>query len=157
VKLDEIIKKFCTVEKGLVHLDGHRFFSGRKERLKLLEVYQITEELQAVSGDAFIGFSPESNSWYALDPWRIYSFTIGTKITYGHPLYRPKDLADYLNYAKVYMNYKGIEAVDGCIRYYSDDEGIILTCLPDYFGRGEYTIKTMAQAKKAAKELCLVD
>lgn len=157
MKLNEIIKKFCTVEKGLVHLDGHKFFDGKKEDLRFLEVYGITEGLQHIKYDSFIGFSPKFNSWFALTPWRIHSFTIGTKITYGHPLYRPKDIDDYLESCRSYYRYKDPEYVDGCIRYTTDEDGVLLLGLPERFGRGEYTIKTMAQAKKAAKELCLVD
>ena len=144
---------------------------GLERYIKFLADREITEQL--IWG---AGFSPKYNTWYGWSSKAIHGFTIGSTCKKGDYHYIPStvdELFDYLtkkneygnalydpeNVLKVY-DFEDVLKIDGGVEIHHKQPSIIgkdyngnLIVVNTQFipvGRGEYTIKTMDEAKQLA-------
>lgn len=135
-----------------------------EEHVDILAALDITEELSLG-----LGFSPTSNKWYGWSHRAIYGFTVGSTCKKGDVHYSPANIEDALedcirfwedeNHSKTW----GEIIDDHTVKIsweYSDkvpNESLRLTSnstIQKYpeFGKGEWTAKTLEDAKQMAKD-----
>jgi len=136
---------------------------GMEDNIKYLAEREITDEL--THG---VGYSPKEAKWYGWSHRAIYGFKIGSTCKKGDCHYRASNLEDEMEAAKLFWS-------DDCHLYTSvdlDDNGEIQVSwkyddkvpnmslrgttggcsweIPSEFGKGEWTAKTMEDAKQMA-------
>ncbi len=156
-------------------IDGAYFtHEGLEEDLKFLLKKGITEQLQAANGGmtVSIGFNPEENKWYGQSHRAIYGFTIGSTCKPGNCHYRPSNKKDFIEDCKRFWEdeYHSVTVA----KEWTDEDGELgvrtywvyndkvpnkalrgkssntFSSYPDDFGKGEWTAKTMDDAKEMA-------
>ena len=161
-------------------IDGAHFTRVGMEvkGFKFLLKLGITEQLQNANniGDntVNIGFNPEEQKWSGWSHRAIYGFTIGSTVKKGDCAYNPTDKDDFLDDCVRFWddenhldtsgehttNEDGREGVQVSWTY---DNKIpnkklrnsisgIFTEYPDSYGKGEWTAKTIDDAKIMAKD-----
>lgn len=143
---------------------------GMEKQIKFLADLEITEQL--THG---VGFSPKENKWYGWSHRAIYGFTIGSTCKKGNVHYIASNLKEMEEDAiRFYQNeyYKNVRSEgvveEGGDKYfqikweYTDDTpnkkvkgttGGAKSYIGE-FGRGEWTAKTMEDAKQMAIDFC---
>jgi len=139
---------------------------GMESNVKFLADREITEEL--THG---VGFSPKDNKWYGWSHRAIYGFTVGSTCKKGDCHYRATNEQDEIEDAtrfwsdKNHINVRAEKIKDGEIavswEYDNSTPNKKLrgtTSGTDWqydhknFGKGEWTAKTMEDAKKMAQD-----
>lgn len=139
---------------------------GMENSVKFLAKLEVTEQL--THG---VGFSPKDNKWYGWSHRAIYGFTIGSTCKKGDCHYRAVNEQDEIEAAirfwsdEFNTNIKAEKVKDGEIRVtweYPEDvpnkklrnqiSGATWAYNPNNFGRGEWTAKTMEDAKIMAQD-----
>ena len=153
-------------------------FVGMEDKVKYLLKLGITEELQNANNRADhttnIGLNPKENKWYGWSHRAIYGFTIGSIVRKGDCAYQPIDKDDFLDDCvrfwddENHLNTNGEhstneEGKEGVQVSWAYDNKIpnkklrnsisgIFTEYPDNYGKGEWTAKTIDDAKIMAKD-----
>lgn len=142
---------------------------GDKKMADMLSDYGIIPERKRKDLDvASIGFSPKDNKWYGWSHRAIYGFEPGSKVKKGDSGY-VSDNVDELydeqmewfsgNKENVYKLPTGLQIKHEMVKYTTEDPdtGELGGCVPDKpdyqfieIGRGEWTAKTMEDAKQMA-------
>lgn len=162
--------------KGHVYLskydDSYLTRVGMEEDVKFLMDLGITEEIQSVEGDvAQIGYSPSENKWYGWSHRAVFGFTIGSECKKGHIHYFPNNEVDWIEaeiqfWSDEYKKVTTEKTMDqdghwGILMTYHYNDTVpnkklrnsISTSfrrMPTEWGRGEWTAKTMKDAKQMA-------
>lgn len=143
--------------------DSYIIHVGMEDDKKFFADHEITDEL--THG---VGFSPKDNKWYGWSHRAIYGFTIGSTCKKGDCHYRAANIEDEIEAAiafwsdDVHTNLKAEDMGNGEIEVTWDYSNKIPNKsmrgnisgvgwhykLP--FGRGEWTAKTMEDAKQMA-------
>lgn len=164
-------------EEYVSKLDGSFLtFVGMEENLKYLMDRGITEGVQSIDGGrvACIGFSPKDQKWYGWSHRAIFCFKIGHTIDSEKIGFEPSNEEEHnescLNFwADDFSNASDDKKVETVVRngvkgslvtYTYDDEvpnkklrGTKyenFTPFPDKWGKGEWTAKTLEDAKQMA-------
>ena len=154
----EICGETCKVWKSKFD-DSYITHVGLEDDLKFLADREITEEL--THG---VGFSPKDGKWYGWSHRAIYGFKVGSTCKKGDCHYRAKNLDDEIEAAIQFwsdenkINVKAEKVKDGELYVsweYNDEttnEKIGGTSweYDTNFGKGEWTAKTLADAKQMA-------
>jgi len=137
---------------------------GMEEDIKYLADREITEEL--THG---VGFSPKDNKWYGWSHRAIYGFEVGSECKKGDCHYRASNeedeikraiefwsdehhkytIAEKVKEGEIYVEWEYLPTVPNK-KLHNEIGGVTWTYDPNNFGRGEWTAKTMADAKKMA-------
>lgn len=160
-------------------IDGSYFTRGgmEAEGFKFLFRRGITEQLQNANNikdhTVNIGFNPEEQKWYGWSHRALYGFGIGSSISKGDCAYQPVDKDDFLDDCirfwddENHLNTNGEHTVydgkDGVQVNWTYDDKIpnkklrgtisgIFTEYPDSYGKGEWTAKTLSDAKQMAMD-----
>ena len=147
---------------------------GIEEDVAFMVEHGITQEIQATSENSLvaqIGYSPSENKWFGWSHRAKYGFGIGSECKYGMVHYIPDTKERYIQSLKDFYSseYHDIEALETqvsperpgiLIRFHYNDKvpnpelqnSVTSTFheFPDKWGRGEWTAKTMADAKQMA-------
>ena len=137
---------------------------GREDTIKYLADHEITDFL--THG---VGFSPKDGKWYGWSHRAIYGFEIGSTCKKGDCHYRPTCLADEIKKAIEFwsdpdhLNVKAKADGPGVIKVtwrYNNKipnralrrtiSGVTWHYDPNNYGRGEWTAKTLEDAKQMA-------
>ena len=150
-------------------LDGsYLTFVGLEADLKYLLRLGITYRVR--SG---LGFNPKEQKWYGWSHRAIYGFGVGSECKKGDCGYKPFDKQDFLEdcvrfwedekyhvetTAKEFVDHDGANGV--LVSYTYNDKvkneklrgsmSSVFTQYPDEFGKGEWTAKTLDDAKQMA-------
>ena len=148
------------------------------EGFKYLLKKGITEKLQNSNNrpdhTVNIGFNPEEQKWYGFSHRALYGFTIGSTVEKGDCAYQPVDKDDFLDDCvrfwddDTHLNTSGEHIVneDGSegvqVNWVYDNKipnkklrntiSGIFTEYPYQYGKGEWSAKTMDDAKQMAKD-----
>jgi len=148
------------------HDDSYMTFVGLEDGLKYLADREITGEL--THG---VGFSPKDGKWYGWSHRAIFGFEVGSTCKKGDCHYRAGSLKDELEAAVLFWDAVGHEGTNATLR---EDGAISVTWKhddsapnkkihvtvsgadwhydPDNYGKGEWTAKTMEDAKQMAQD-----
>ena len=142
--------------------------------IKFLAKHNITDIESTFSKSEYtfpvanIGFSKNENKWYGWSHRAIFGFTIGDKVKIGDCAYVPKDKDDFINRTlefwqdECHLNLHADNITDegfDVVWTYSKDtpnekirgtEGGLYEKFPKSFGKGEWTARTMGDAKQMA-------
>lgn len=125
-------------------------------------------KIETVEGNS-LGYSPTDEKWYGWSHRAIYGFGIGSKVCLGDCGYNPSNKEEFLNSIKdwykdkMYSNLKitpeskGIRIEYTIIPIKPNKDSVMVSTktfeeYPKKFGRGEWTAKTLDDAKLMAKD-----
>jgi len=147
--------------------DSYITFVGLEDGLKYFAEHEITDEL--THG---VGFSPKENKWYGWSHRAIYGFQIGSTCKKGDCHYRAANIEDEIEAAILFWSDNG--RFDVKAKHLPDTQVITVSWLNDVteankklvgnviaggnvdchyeipFGHGEWTAKTLEDAKQMA-------
>lgn len=150
---------------------------GMEEHVKFLLKKGITEHLQSAydepSSTLSLGFNPKENKWYGWSHRAIFGFTIGSECKPGHCHFKSSNKEEFIKESvkfwcdedSKFLSATEIES-DGelgvKISYIHSDKipnekmrgtvGSHFSRYPKKWGKGEWTAKTMEDAKEMAKD-----
>lgn len=113
--------------------------------LSFLLKYKITHNVTP-----FIGYSPSTQSWYGYTHRGIYGFKIGEVITKADVGYAPTDEADFIRVVKSWFSDDDVKIIQTAKGVTIIEGGYENEIPYPTWGKGEHTIKTLADAKAAA-------
>ena len=143
--------------------DSYITFVGLEKNMKFLADREITEEL--THG---VGFSPKDKKWYGWSHRAIYGFKIGSTCKKGNCHYVPSKFTELQNdchcrnkdgecTANCYVELREAttpDKIDGELEVIPGSETAPVKCTPENcvftLGKGEWTAKTMEDAKQMA-------
>lgn len=148
--------------------------AGMEEKgFKYLLRLGITDQLQNTKSNSNhttnIGFNPEEQKWYGWSHRAIYGFGVGSKVKKGDCAYCPTDKNDFLDdnvrfwSDDHHKNVKGKFVASGVQISWEYDNKIpnkkirgtinsVLCDFPTEYGKGEWTAKTIEDAKQMAMD-----
>ena len=151
-------------------------FVGLENDLKYLMDRGISEQIQTIHGGrvACIGFNPEEQKWYGWSHRAIFGFGVGAECKKGHCHYRASNEEEYKESCLAFWagdlshasDDKKAEIVEqhgekGVLVTYTYDDKVPNKSLrgtlyenfspfPEEWGKGEWTAKTLEDAKQMA-------
>lgn len=146
---------------------------GREEDLKFLMKRGITEQIQDGYGEpktCCIGFNPTEQKWYGWSHRAIFGFGIGSECKQGNCGFKPSNKTEFIKREMCFWGDTEY-AINGIVDYTEKENGILITYVfndkvpneklrgtlyehfskfPKKWGKGEWTAKTIEDAKKMA-------
>lgn len=147
--------------------------STENETFELLYKYGITENIFSTFGQGDpinVGYSPSDNKWYGWSHRAIFGFTEGSKCKLGNVQFSPSNKEEFkkdlYNFWAEDVDVKSVEIEE--TKEYDEEkgstvEGVVLSIMnnngfghesfyeyPETWGKGEWTAKTMEDAKEMA-------
>lgn len=176
-EIAEVVPSDIDGDDGMIYVstfDGSYLTRvGMEDDISFMVELGITQEVQASSTThsvAQIGYSPTENKWYGWSHRAVAGFTIGSECKKGHAHYIADSeeafIEDLINFfSDEYKTVTGYKSQSdgnwGVLLSYSYNDKVPNKKLrntiysefhpfPDTWGRGEWTTKTMADAKQMA-------
>ena len=129
----------------------------------LIEKYHIEdfEKTDPLNTICTIGYSPLEKSWYGWSHRGIAGFHVGSKVSKGDCAYQPATKKDFIENSKKFWESCGskVKAKEigktikiSFISSGNGKETSVINNLPKTFGKGEWTAKTIEDAKQMAKD-----
>ena len=176
-EIADVVPSNIADDDGMVYVskfDGSYLTRvGMEDDISFMVELGITEEVQSSNKDfsvAQIGYSPTENKWYGWSHRAVAGFTEGSECKKGHLHYMPDNEE---NFIEDMINFFSDEyhSTTGHKTQADEKWGVLLTYeyndtvpneklrntisssfypFPDKWGRGEWTAKTMADAKQMA-------